>query len=153
MKKFLVLLALVSLPLVAIADDIVEQYRGITTLGNAETLSVKMKDNVEFRMSVGTIAAAGSDETDATAIADQLTYVTAADASKGVILPASTGSGAIYVIHNNSAASVLKLYPDTTGQINGGTATTGDVAVAAEETAIMIDVATNVWYGGVAVDF
>jgi hypothetical protein len=105
-----------------------------------------------LKLDVGTIAAAGTDNTNATAIVDQLTYVTASDGTKGVILP-SGSIGEIYVVHNTVNAQNLKLYPPASGTINGGTATTGNVVVAGEETAILMKVAANTWFGGVCVDF
>lgn len=155
MKKLLLLLTVVAIPLLAYAQStLVREYRGKMILGESgEITEVEVADATQLGLDVGTIAAAGSDDTDGTAIVDQITYVTGADGTKGVELPASTGSGKVYIVHNSDASNALKLYPDASGQINGGTATTGDVSVAAEETAIMLDVAENVWYGGVAVDF
>ena len=132
---------------------------GATTLTGAldanstvTAAGVTLDDATTLKLDVGTIAAAGSDDTDGTAIVDQITYVTGADGTKGVELP--TGSlGAIYIVHNADATNALKVYPPASGTINGGTATTGDVAVAAEETAFFILMAANTWYGGVAVDF
>lgn len=123
------------------------------TKATATTTGVTIASGNTLKLDLGTIAAAGSTNADATAVADQLTYVTASDGTKGVILPESTGTGAIYIIHNTVNAQNLKVYPDASGQINGGTATTGNVVVAGEETGFFIDAGTNVWYGGVAVDF
>jgi hypothetical protein len=73
------------------------------------------------RMSVGTVAAAGNSQGTAAALPDSpVVSVTAADGTKGVILPANTGSNQEIVIHN-VANAILKVYPPTGGDINDGT--------------------------------
>lgn len=99
-----------------------------------------------------TIAAAGSVTGDATAITTQFTYVTASDGTKGVKLPTTTTAGTVIIVHNTVNAQNLKVYPPTSGTINGGSADAA-VVVAGEETAFFFWVATNTWFGGVAVDF
>jgi hypothetical protein len=145
-------------------DDLVLQGQGsgdlITLAGGGTTPDLTIADTqitvasgTFLGLGVATLAAAGTDNTNAGAVAQQVTYVTASDGTKGVILPASTGTGNIYVVHNTVNAQNLKVYPDASGTINGGTATTGNVVVAGEETGFFIDVATNTYFGGVAVDF
>ena len=99
-----------------------------------------------------TIAAAGNSQGTATAITTQFTYVTASDGTKGVILPTTTTAGTMIIVHNTVNAQNLKVYPPTSGTINGGSANT-EVVVAGEETAFFFWVAANTWFGGVAVDF
>lgn len=77
----------------------------------------------------GTVAAAGSTQGDATAIAHRVEVVTAADATKGVILPATPTAGDYYIIANGANA-VLKIYPGSGDAING-TAANSAVSVAA----------------------
>ena len=101
---------------------------------------------------VGTIAAAGNSQATATAIVDQVTYVTGADNTKGVVLPLAAPAGSVFIVHNTGSATTLALYPNTSDKINGGTANAA-VTVAAEETAILIQADSTNWYGGVAVDF
>jgi hypothetical protein len=61
--------------------------------------------------------------------------------------------GAPIIVHNTVNAQNLLLYPPGAGQtINGGVAGAA-VTVAGEETAILVKVAADTWYGGVAVDF
>lgn len=70
---------------------------------------------------IGTVAAAGSTLATGTAITNVTTYVTGADGTKGVTLPAGF-IGQNYVIFNNGG-SALKVYPNaSTIAINGGTA-------------------------------
>ena len=77
---------------------------------------------------IGTIAAAGSSQSDATAIVNTITIVTDADGTKGVILPAVT-AGAYYEVYNSVATNGLKIYPATGDDINDGTA---DAAITTE---------------------
>lgn len=80
---------------------------------------------------VTTVAAAGSSNTDAGVIpaASYICVVTAADGTKGVILPAMVDGQTIKV--KNNAAAVLKVYPFSGAAINGLTATTGSLNMAA----------------------
>jgi hypothetical protein len=55
------------------------------------------------------LAAAGSTQADATAIATSYTIVTGADGTKGVILPAAQPGDCLQIV--NSSASTLKVYP------------------------------------------
>ena len=80
---------------------------------------------------VTTVAAAGSDNTNAGVIAaaTYICVVTAADGTKGVILPAMVDGQTIKV--KNNAGSILKVYPFSGAAINGLTATTGSLNMAA----------------------
>jgi hypothetical protein len=80
---------------------------------------------------VTTVAAAGSTNADAAAIAaaTYICVVTAADGTKGVILPAMVDGQTIKV--KNNAGSILKIYPFSGAAINGLTATTGALSMAA----------------------
>jgi hypothetical protein len=69
----------------------------------------------------GTLAAAGSAQGDAAAVADFATSVSAADGTKGVVLPAAA-AGKVYLVYNEHATSGLKVYPNTSDTINGGSA-------------------------------
>lgn len=83
---------------------------------------------------VGTIAAAGSAQGDAQAVVNQVTYVTAADGTKGVVLPAAT-AGAYYEVYNTHATNGLKVYPASGDDINDGSA---DAAVTIEGKSLAI---------------
>ena len=69
-----------------------------------------MPDVSQFRFGYGTIAAAGSTQAGATQIVNQVTYVTAADGTKGVALP-SMLKGMVVMVLNGSATAALKVYP------------------------------------------
>jgi hypothetical protein len=87
--------------------------------------------------------AAGSDNTDATAITDTVSVVRGADDSKGVILPASPGAGAVYVLHN-AARFTLKVYPGSGDTINGGAANS-PVQLGAKKTAVLYAISNSAW--------
>jgi predicted RecA/RadA family phage recombinase len=91
-----------------------------------------------------TVAAAGTDQTDAAAIATGFTLVTAADGDKGVILP-TAAAGKVCILKNSEAAQ-LKVWPGTDDKINGGTATTGQLTMANSTAAIFIAYDATDWY-------
>ena len=95
-------------------------------------------------VSVSTVAAAGSSNTDAAALGYGFVLVTAADGTKGVILPNAAAGTMIYV--KNSSASALKVYPDASAAINALTATTGAYSMAAQTTSIFIAYSATQWY-------
>jgi len=68
------------------------------------------------RVPVTTVAAAGSTQADAAALAEGLNVVSAADGTKGVRLPVAV-PGAVVIV-KNTAAAALKIYPATDGAIN-----------------------------------
>lgn len=92
----------------------------------------------------GTVAATGSTNADAAALGYGFNLVTAADATKGVILPNAAIGTMIYV--KNSSASALKVYPDASAAINALTATTGAYSMAAQTTSIFYAYSANQWY-------
>lgn len=90
------------------------------------------------------VAAAGSTNADAAALSAGYNIVTGADATKGVILPAAVAGRPVWV--KNGAAAVLKVYPPSGAAINGLTATTGAISMAANTFAIFMgDSATQVY--------
>lgn len=95
-------------------------------------------------VSTGTVAAAGSSNTDATALGYGFNLVTAADGTKGVILPNAASGTIIFV--KNSSASALKVYPDSGAAINALTATTGAYSMAANTLSTFIAYGTTQWY-------
>jgi hypothetical protein len=99
----------------------------------------------------GTIAAAGSSRTDATAIAYAHNEVTAADGTKGVILPTVTDNSRLTTIVrvHNASASALLVYPGTAGVIDNGSAN-ASVSIAARATGhfFLYDATSgaNIWH-------
>ena len=95
-------------------------------------------------MPTATVAAAGSSNTDAAAVTLGFTLVSAADGTKGVKLPTAVAGG--IVIIKNGAAAVLKIYPNTSDKINGGTVTTGSLNIAASTAVMLIAYDAVDWY-------
>jgi hypothetical protein len=92
-------------------------------------------DATGLSFAVETVAAAGSAATTATPITVYgIVTVSGADGTKGVKLP--TAAAGRVVILKNLAAAVLKVYPGTDDKINGGTATTGSLNMAASTSAV-----------------
>jgi hypothetical protein len=120
----------------------------------AGTLNVTGKTTLaaSFMRAVATIAADGSSRSDATAVtADKdIVYVSAADATKGIVLPTGAAGLIGCVLHIvNTANAVLKVYSVGSDTINGVAGATG-VAVPAKDSLIVTYVATNTWYGWTA---
>lgn len=100
------------------------------------------------KKSVASIAAAGSTQATATATTAAINVVSAADATKGVILPATTviRDKGVEVIVVNNAAAILKVYPSgAAGTIDGGSAA-ASVNIAASKRAKFVCTAANTWF-------
>lgn len=86
------------------------------------------------REPVTTVAAAGTVIGNAAALSEGFNLVTAADNTKGVILPAFVAGEKIKV-KNNTSGKILLVYPPVGGKINGGAANAVyNVAALAERT-------------------
>lgn len=77
---------------------------------------------------VASVAAAGSAQGDAAALTAGINTVSAADGTKGVILPAAK-AGLVVQVYNEHATNGLKVYPATGDDINDGSA---DAAITME---------------------
>ncbi len=82
---------------------------------------------------IGEATAAGSTNADAASINNGYAVVSGADGTKGVILPAGVKGN--YVTVKNAGGSALKVYPPAGAAINGLTATTGAISLAANTVA------------------
>ena len=69
-------------------------------------------------------AAAGSTRADATALTASFSWVTGADATKGVVLPAPTAGRLVVLKNDDTANAVLKVYAPGSAKINGVVGTT-----------------------------
>jgi hypothetical protein len=85
-------------------------------------------------MTSGTVAAAGTDNTNATAITTPGVLVTGGNGTTGAILPARAAGSVVFV--KNGAAAILKIYPPSGAAINALTATTGAISLASNVSAI-----------------
>lgn len=81
---------------------------------------VTVGDAALLRKDVGTVAAAGTACSGGGSIVDQVTYVSASDNTKAVMLPAGAATmvGATYTIYNTVASKMLNVCPGTSGNIN-----------------------------------
>jgi hypothetical protein len=96
----------------------------------------------------GSIAAAGTNQATATLVTSGVQKVTAADGTKGVILPAlgAADIGSVAFLLNASGLT-LKVYPATGGTINEGSA--NDNVVQEEESlGFYLLTAADTWYAG-----
>lgn len=91
-----------------------------------------------------TVAAAGSTNADAAALVVGRNVVTAADGTKGVILPTAAAGKTVRV--KNNANAVLKVYPNSGDQINALTVTTGAISMAAFTSADFDAYDATHWY-------
>lgn len=73
---------------------------------------VHMPDSGQFRYGFATPAAAGTNQATGTQLTSQMNYVTAADGTKGVVLPSGL-KGMVVDVINSSTTSILKVYPFT----------------------------------------
>jgi hypothetical protein len=90
-----------------------------------------------------TLAATGSAQGDAAAIVSQITYVSAADGTTGVVLPSAT-AGLIRIVYNLHASDGLKVYPASGDDINDGT-TDAAVTIEGKTMAIFIALDSATW--------
>jgi len=90
-----------------------------------------------------TVAATGSTQGNAAAIATGFTLVSAADATKGVLLPAAA-AGKVCIIKNNVNA-VLKVWPNTSDAINALNAD-ASMSLAALTSAVFVAYDATTWY-------
>ena len=90
-------------------------------------------------------AAAGSTRADATAMTASFNWVTGADATKGVVLPAPTAGRIIALKNDDTANAVLKVYAPGSAQINGVAGTTA-FSVAAKKACFFVAYDTTDWF-------
>ena len=95
-------------------------------------------------LSVTAVAAAGNDNTNAAALGAGINIVSAADGTKGVILPAAVAGKVVIV--KGTAAAILKVYPASGDQINELTVTTGALSMASKTAAIFVAADATTWY-------
>jgi hypothetical protein len=117
------------------ANKDLASFRNVTLTG---TLTTDL-----LTRGAATPAAAGSNQGNATAITKQLNAVTAADATKGVILPTAVAGQPVLIV-NTVAASVLKVYPASGGTING-LSQDAAFSVAGGALGIFIPTSTTQW--------
>lgn len=120
------------------------QFDSVTVTG-ASALQAVTATSVTgaIRLPVATVAAAGSTQGDAAALAEGINVVSAADGTKGVILP--TAVAGMVIIVKNTAAGALKIYPATGGAINA-VAANGAYSITNLTSSLLVASSTTQWY-------
>ena len=90
-------------------------------------------------------AAAGSTRADATSMTASFNWVTAADATKGVIIPAPTAGRIIIVKNDDTANAILKVYAPGSAKINGVAGSTA-FSMAAKTACLFVAYDTTDWF-------
>ena len=91
-----------------------------------------------------TVAALGSNQSGAALLTGTVNHVTGADGTKGVRLPAVVRPGVLVVVYNAHTTSALKVYPPSSGTINGGSANAA-IDLAARTPAVLIATSATNW--------
>ncbi len=93
----------------------------------------------------GTLTSAGTTSADAAACSSTATLVEVTGAAASGIKLSSSAEIGMNFVYANTSANALLVYPPTSGQINGDTATTGTVPLAARGTTTCIRTGVNTW--------
>ena len=119
-------------------------------LTNATLDNATITDVVKLSTAVQSVAAAGSSQSDGGAIAATapLVLVTAADNTKGVVLPAlaTVGTGTIMIVTNTVGNKTLKVYPATGDQILP-LSDNAHFEMAASTTSVLVAADADKWIG------
>jgi hypothetical protein len=120
------------------------QFESVTVTG-ASALQAVTATTVTgaIRLPVAAVAAAGSTQGDAAALAEGINVVSAADGTKGVILP--TAVAGMVIIVKNTAAGALKIYPATGGAVNA-VAANGAYSITNLTSSLLVASSTTQWY-------
>lgn len=102
--------------------------------------------NKKLNLELGSIAAAGSSQSDATAASYVVNNVTASDGTKGVVFTSTPGTVAsrLKIVYNSVASQALKVYPPSGGTINGGSSNAA-VSVTGKTLAIFVSTDGSNW--------
>lgn|SRR3990167_333180 len=97
----------------------------------------------ELSVDSRTVAAAGSTQADATAVGTGFTLVSAADGTKGVLLPAAKAGHVCFIKNNES--STLKIWPAVDDAINA-LAADASLDIVSLTSVILIAYDGTTWY-------
>lgn len=116
---------------------------GAATVADGATITTpNMTINVEA------VAAAGSLQSDATAITETgpaFIHATGADAAKGIKLPAAAAGRILFIKNSDAANAVLKIWPATGDAINA-IAANSSFDIAAKTSCVLIALDATTWY-------
>lgn len=118
---------------------------GLLTLNNVivEGDSITLSELVVADVGTKAAAGTGAANTDATAITNDVTYVTASDDTKGVVLPTAV-AGMVRWIYNTVAGKTLRVWAASGDDINDGT-TASYVKVGPKQMAVFVAVDATTW--------
>lgn len=125
---------------------VLDSSKGIATITTATitTLTSTLNITAGRRYSdISTIAATGTVQANAASIANKVQMVSGADNTVGVILPTPT-AGDEYFVYSTVATNGLKIYPHSTGTINGGSANAA-ITIEGQTMAHFIALTTTNW--------
>jgi hypothetical protein len=131
-----------------IAQDNVRINSGTATLQSL-TVTGSMTGSLtgDVTLPVAAVAAAGSTNADAGVVAAYgVVHATGADGTKGIKLPTAAAGKVVIVKNADAANAILKVYPGASDKINGGTATTGSLSMAAKTAAMFIALDDVDWF-------
>jgi hypothetical protein len=125
-----------------IAQDNVTINSGTATL---QTLTVTgaLTASGGVRLPVTAVAATGSTQANAAALAEGLNVVSAADGTKGVKLPTAVAGATVIV--KNTAAGALLIYPATGAAINAISAN-GSYSITNLTSTMLVASSATQWY-------
>lgn len=145
-----------------VTNDLIPDYPNLRNLGSAQTPfkaifveDANLTDDIIFTNpltgiadNIGTLAATGSTQTDAAAVATTVSRVTGADGTKGVKLPAlaSVPVGFTVEVINSDVTNALKVYSNAAGELISGVAGTTAVVVASKGTVRFRKYNATNWY-------
>ena len=109
-------------------------------------LGIPDQQAIRLGFQVGTITGGGTTSADANVMAASATIVTVTggNSNSGIKLPAGAELGVPYIITHLGANTIL-IYPPTSGQINGDTATTGTASLPTRSATICYRVDSVNW--------
>lgn len=114
---------------------------GAVTAGSVSATTVTASGSLVLNSA--TVAATGSAQGDAAAVTAGFTLVSAADGTKGVILPAA--SAGVVVIIKNGAGAILKIYPASADAINALSAN-ASYNIASNTSTLLVAYDSTTWY-------
>jgi predicted RecA/RadA family phage recombinase len=116
---------------------------GAIAIGDANTASVTFGKMP--RIPTGTVAAAGSVQGDAAALAEGFNLVTAADDTKGVLLPSAV-AGMVVIVKSSVSNKILKVWPATGDAINAIAANSAMSLASGPTVAMFVAYDATTWY-------
>lgn len=116
---------------------------GAIAIGDTNTSSVTFGKMP--RIPTATVAAAGSVQGDAGTLTEGFTLVTAADDTKGVVLPSAV-AGMQCIVKSSVANKILKVYPNTSDAINALSANAAISLASGPTIAHFIAYDATTWY-------